>query len=141
MVPVRTLSGTMLILSLFLWLPGTGLGNDEGRHEEHEHEAVPHEAAQRENPVPATDDSMAAGRLKFTTFCVGCHGASGKGDGPMAKKLSDPPADLTRSIESEPGGKLHWIIENGYGQMPPWKSVLTESDAWNILNYLKTLSR
>ncbi len=26
--------------------------------------------------------------------CVSCHGASGKGDGPVAQKLKSPPADL-----------------------------------------------
>src|SRR6185295_8095977 len=31
----------------------------------------------------------------FTTHCAVCHGATGRGDGPAAKGLTPPPADLT----------------------------------------------
>ncbi len=31
----------------------------------------------------------------FADYCVACHGAGGKGDGPMAAELAKAPADLT----------------------------------------------
>ena len=31
----------------------------------------------------------------YTTHCAVCHGAAGRGDGPAAKGLTPPPADLT----------------------------------------------
>ncbi len=136
MGPFRALLCTGMILSLFLSFPGTGLSSDEERHEA---EAVTSEAANRENPVPSTETSVAAGKTKYTTFCVGCHGTSAKGDGPKARMLPHPPADLTRAVRSDSEGELFGIIENGYGSMPAWKSVLSEEDIWNILNYVKTL--
>ena len=36
------------------------------------------------------------GAQDFTSLCAGCHGVSGKGDGPVAMDLSRRPADLTR---------------------------------------------
>lgn len=37
-----------------------------------------------------------SGAQDFADYCAGCHGASGKGDGPAASGLSRKPADLTR---------------------------------------------
>jgi mono/diheme cytochrome c family protein len=39
----------------------------------------------------------------FATNCAACHGAGGKGDGPMAKDLPIPPADLTRLALADDG--------------------------------------
>lgn len=42
-----------------------------------------------EPPVPS-------GAEDYATFCAGCHGATGKGDGDLASTLDTRPADLTR---------------------------------------------
>ena len=36
------------------------------------------------------------GQTLYSQHCVSCHGVDGKGDGPVAPRLSTPPADLTR---------------------------------------------
>lgn len=45
------------------------------------------------SPVLAQDAALSADQ--YTTECAVCHGASGKGDGVMAKILTVKPADLT----------------------------------------------
>ena len=40
------------------------------------------------NPFLPTDDVLARGKLIFTTFCIGCHGALGKGDGQLIQQRS-----------------------------------------------------
>lgn len=37
-----------------------------------------------------------AGKALYMQNCVSCHGVDGKGDGPVAARLSTSPADLTR---------------------------------------------
>ncbi len=39
--------------------------------------------------------SSSSGAEDFATFCAGCHGGGGKGDGPAAEGLDRKPADLT----------------------------------------------
>jgi cytochrome c oxidase cbb3-type subunit 2 len=36
------------------------------------------------------------GKALFSTHCTACHGAGGLGDGPLAKRFSKPPANLTK---------------------------------------------
>lgn len=76
--------------------------------------------------------TVAWGKDLFTTHCVACHGASGKGDGPAGSALKIPPADLTqisaRRGNSFPRAKIAKIIDgesraiaaHGSRQMPVW---------------------
>jgi len=115
--------------------------HDQMEGTQHGHIEAPEGAEKRVNPIPFEDESVSRGEAHFSKNCVPCHGASAKGDGPMADKLPHRPADLTHAITHEPVGKLAWIIANGHGHMPAWKSVLSEKDIWDVLNYLKTVGQ
>jgi len=90
-----------------------------------------------------------AGKAKYDTLCVGCHGATGKGDGAAAATLNPKPADYTNCKEM---GKLsddylHKIIKEG-GQamkkspmMPPWGASLNEQDLANMVAYIKSFCK
>ena len=77
-----------------------------------------------------------------------CHGADGKGTGPVAKGLPHPPADLTHHFHRAPGdgdAYLFWRVSEG-GQvepfkssqsaMPAYKTVLSEDQRWDVLAYV-----
>lgn len=44
-----------------------------------------------------------AGRADYDRFCASCHGATGRGDGPVGRDLNPRPADLTR-LSADNGG-------------------------------------
>jgi copper transport protein len=96
------------------------------------------------NPIPPNPESVAAGKVVFTTNCVPCHGVSGKGDGPIGITLNPRPADLT--IHAVPGvhsdGQLFEWITNGFpgSVMPAFKKVLSDDDRWNLVNYMRTFA-
>lgn len=46
-------------------------------------------------PAPAAAQDAAAGARTYATFCASCHGATGRGDGPVAELLTVPAPDLT----------------------------------------------
>ncbi|MEW5963958.1 MAG: cytochrome c [Pseudomonadota bacterium] len=48
---------------------------------------------------------LSEGKDDYQVHCAACHGAGGKGDGPMAKLLIKPPSDLT-GIAARSGGQL-----------------------------------
>jgi Cu/Ag efflux protein CusF len=77
-----------------------------------------------------------------------CHGADGKGTGPVAKGLPHPPADLTHHFHRAPGdgdAYLFWRVSEG-GQvepfkasqsaMPAYKTILSEDQRWDVLAYV-----
>src|SRR6202050_153540 len=42
----------------------------------------------------ADENQVARGREIYTENCASCHGLSGEGDGPVARVLTTPPANL-----------------------------------------------
>jgi mono/diheme cytochrome c family protein len=58
--------------------------------------ACAHTVVTRDMPHPRE------GAALYAENCVQCHGASGKGDGPWARVMTPPPADLTR-LDTEDG--------------------------------------
>jgi mono/diheme cytochrome c family protein len=117
----------------------------EMRHDDHgqmhEHWMAPAEAAKRTNAVPADRASIERGGKLYQTHCVVCHGPTGLGDGPAGAALKPKPTNLVEMAGQHPAGDLAWKIENGRGAMPAWKGILSESQIWDLVNYIKSLGR
>jgi mono/diheme cytochrome c family protein len=97
------------------------------------------------NPVPADEVSLQRGQLLFERNCVPCHGASGQGDGPITqywKPDAKRPANLTEPrIAQQSDGALYLTISQGYGAMPPLNENLNVRERWDIVNYVRSLSK
>ncbi len=96
------------------------------------------------NPIPPNSQSIAAGQAIYEVHCVPCHGETGKGDGPLGLTLNPKPADLT--LHAVPGvhtdAQLFEWITNGFpgSAMPAWKSQISDTDRWNLVNFIRTLA-
>jgi len=65
--------------------------------------------------VKATAKDRRLARLQFTTYCAGCHGKYGRGDGPSAKNMIPKPRNWTdtswqKSVTDE---RLFQVIRYG----------------------------
>jgi mono/diheme cytochrome c family protein len=102
---------------------------------------APPAAANRPNPVPANATTIALGEKLYIGNCMTCHGSSGRGDGPGAVALEKKPADLTARIKAgATDGELFWKITEGRSPMLSWKGMLTETQRWELVNYIKSLA-
>lgn len=98
------------------------------------------EAAALKNPEKTTDFSLLNGKELFGIYCAPCHGESGKGDGPVAKKFVPTPIDISRTgFGGAPEGMLFSIVTHGMGGMPPFRADLTAKERWLVVAYLRTL--
>ncbi len=103
---------------------------------------VPFTARFQSNPVPDTDDNVAAGRQLFQANCAICHGPRALGDGPQAFVLQPKPFNLQVHVPLHPTGEVFYWISTGVAGtgMPAWKDKLTEEQRWQIIRYLDALA-
>ncbi len=85
----------------------------------------------------AEEANSTAGRFTYKTFCSTCHGPDGRGDGPSAKSMRVPPADLT-GISSRSNGRFDRASVaravdtkgkckgTGHEDMPRWGEVFAK---------------
>jgi mono/diheme cytochrome c family protein len=104
---------------------------------------VPASARLIENPVPASASAIAEGKLIFHKHCEGCHGVNGDGTGDRAQELSVMPTDFTDAgaMRHLSDGELFWKITHGRRPMPSFKDKLTETERWQVVDYIRTFAK
>jgi cytochrome c oxidase cbb3-type subunit 2 len=91
------------------------------------------------NPYPAEASSLARGARVYQSFCLGCHGPVGDGQGRAAPFLSPPPLNFTTLHRAGvSGGVLYYQIMNGITgtAMPYFKRELQSEKIWDVGNYV-----
>ena len=103
------------------------------------------QAAKLKNPVAADAGSIAAGKKLYENLCAGCHGDTGKGDGAMGEELNPKPADLTDADwkHGSTDGEIFTVIRDGVKStgMRPFARKMTAHQIWDVVNYLRRMSR
>jgi mono/diheme cytochrome c family protein len=107
----------------------------------------------------------ATGAVLYRRYCAACHGLAGRGDGPLAASLRQPPKDLT-ALARNAGGTFReadvmmtidgrrLVAEHGPRDMPVWGAVFAQQhvgepfaaygptlDARALADYLRTIQR
>ena len=102
----------------------------------------PAPSAAKRNPIEPTQESLAAGQKIYSKTCVMCHGKSGDADGPAVIELNIHPAKLSDpKLAMESDGSLFWKITTGKKPMPAFGKRISETDRWNLVNYIRTLPK
>ena len=102
----------------------------------------PAPSAAKKNPVAPTQQSIAAGQKIYSKTCAMCHGKTGDADGPAVIELNIHPAKLSDpKLATESDGSVFWKISTGKKPMPAYGKRLSDTDRWNLVNYVRTLSK
>jgi mono/diheme cytochrome c family protein len=97
--------------------------------------------ARLRNPLAVSAENLERGKVLYETYCLVCHGASGRGDGPVAGGAMLP-ADLTSErIQRQSDGLLYDSIRHGLGLMPAYYERLTPDERWQVVLYVRTLGK
>ena len=95
------------------------------------------------NPVPPDAGSIQRGSDLYTMVCLECHGPGGGGiDDNNPDHLHPGGTNLTDTrTTGQRDGDLFWSISSGIGgtDMPGFDPALSESERWDLVNYLRTL--
>jgi mono/diheme cytochrome c family protein len=90
-----------------------------------------------------------AGKTKYDANCVGCHGATGKGDGPAAAALNPKPGDMTdgKAMKALSDKYLFDIIKDGGASqkkspiMPAMGKKFNDQEISDIVAYVRSLAK
>ncbi|MFQ5589980.1 MAG: c-type cytochrome [Phycisphaerae bacterium] len=132
------LRSALFVLLAAILLTGCGGGGEE---------ALPSTGG---SPAAIRSALVAEGRTAYATYCVGCHGVAGDGQGPAAVFLDPKPRDFrlakfkfssTRSGMLPTDGDLKRTIRRGLrgSAMPGWK-LLPTGTVEALVAYIKTFS-
>lgn len=129
--------GAVVVLLLSLSLSGIAKAQADGSVWE-----APDDAKKVENPVKPTPKDLKQAAQTFQENCVPCHGKTGAGDGPAGSSLTPKPANFTdtKLMSKATDGELFWKMSTGRGPMPSWKDQLSDTQRWQLVNYLRTLA-
>ena len=92
--------------------------------------------------------SILNGERIYQRLCYNCHGRQGKGDNnAYMESIGHPPADHTdlRTMQKLSDWEFFLALrdgvkdERGWLTMPPWESVLTPSQMWDVIRYVRHL--
>ena len=124
-------------LVLFLFLGSAALQ----AHDAHGRSTAPPEARLLKSPLLTSDEQAAAGQPLYESKCAKCHGADGKSRTAVAAKLLFRPTDLTEYLmESMRDGEIYWVMGSGIPpSMPAFATQLTETERWQIVQYVRRL--
>jgi mono/diheme cytochrome c family protein len=101
-------------------------------------------------PAPVLAQGNAAkGKELYTKHCAGCHGPTGKGDGPAAAALTPKPTDFTNKayMAGLKDQYLFDLVQKGgaaMGKSPlmtPFGSKLKEGEIRDVIPYVKSLAK
>ncbi|WP_461115745.1 c-type cytochrome [Spirosoma jeollabukense] len=93
------------------------------------------------NPIAESEKTQAEGQVLYTRYCSHCHGATGKGDGPVAKEYKGVPNYSTDAYKTMNDGHIFHVITHGKGRMWPHGSQITPEDRWKIVQYVHKLQQ
>jgi mono/diheme cytochrome c family protein len=87
----------------------------------------------------------AAGLGNFMSYCMPCHGETGKGDGMLSEDLDVKPRDLSEAefLSSKSDAHLFKVIKDGGASvgltenMMPFAGQLSDKEIRNVIAYLR----
>jgi mono/diheme cytochrome c family protein len=92
---------------------------------------------------------LGAAKQDYATFCVKCHAASGRGDGPTAATLNIRPRDFTecdRMAKITDDVMFKAIKDGGEAaglskDMPPWKQGFDDAEIHDLVAFVRTFCK
>ena len=105
---------------------------------------IPAAARARQNPEPATAESLRAGLEHWADHCASCHANDGSGVTTIGQGLYPRPPDMRQAAtQTLTDGELFYIIENGVKLtgMPAWGAGTPDGEtaSWHLVQFIRRL--
>lgn len=80
------------------------------------------------------------GAAVYRSYCLPCHGPTGRGDGSVATRgyPAPPPLNAETALAMS-DGKMFQVLTDGQKNMPPYAAQVSEEDRWKVILYVRSL--
>lgn len=99
------------------------------------------------SPTGFSVATIADGARVYAQHCAACHGADGRGEGPLSATLPHwPPTFMSPLLGRRAEGELFWHIVAGMRDaqglitMPGFGHQISDSEAWAVIDHLRALA-
>ena len=82
--------------------------------------------------------AQGAAETTFKTKCAVCHGADGKGETAMGKKLGAQNLG-SPEVQKQSDAQLAAIVSKGQNKMPAYNGKLTDEQISDLIKYIRSL--
>ena len=94
------------------------------------------------NPLGKSPASIEEGKKIFMLYCSICHGNKGKGDGIGGVGLKPRPSNFTiPKVQEQSDGAIYWKLAEGRAPMAGYGEILTETERWQLVSFIRTLKK
>jgi mono/diheme cytochrome c family protein len=103
------------------------------------HASVAWHAPTGGNPMPASEDNLAAGAALYRQMCSRCHGLSSESENSYGRSFYPPAPRLAFSRPTYSDTEMFWIIKHGVRNtgMPAWGNLLSDDEIWRVVTLLR----
>ncbi len=94
------------------------------------------------NPLEINQAVIDRGKHEFMTFCVGCHGVKGDGNGYLHSSglyIVVPRSLVGEEVRNLRDGEIYHTITLGFGSMGAHGSQIRPEDRWKIIAYIRNV--
>lgn len=77
----------------------------------------------------------------YAQRCLGCHGASGRGDGSIAAPLPVQVPDFRDTVKNKSVIQIRKVINEGKGVMPAYAPALSGAEIQDMVRMVRVLSQ
>ncbi len=127
---------TLLIVFIFLFFVGALLAQSASSSCSN-----PVDVAKMVNPVKPTPESLAQGKKYYGYDCAMCHGTDGNGKGDVESTDKLPDFTNAATMKEKSDGQMFCSLKTGKGHMPLERIRISENELWNLVNYVRSLSK
>jgi hypothetical protein len=79
-------------------------------------------------------------KVLYVQRCLGCHGSSGMGDGPIAAALPAHVPNFRDTIKRKSVFQIRRVIKKGKGVMPAFEPALRKYEIQDMVRFVRILS-
>lgn len=90
------------------------------------------------SPITFTEDTQKMGEDVFSRNCKSCHGNPGKAD--FIALVPSPGDPAAEKFQKNMDGEFFYKVRTGRGSMPSFKSILTTTEVWQVISYLRSFN-